>query len=149
MGTNKEARETGKFLDNLTRFTTDEGRERSDVLESLRVQGINPADSLQHFHQLLSEHAPTWKEQAAKARAVLVASFESPITQARQTRAEIIAEIRKVMESMRTLGSPVEAGAYHRKFEEARDEDLESLLQDIRFQRDLLLKQHRQENSNG
>ena len=147
--TDKNTRETAKFLDNLTDFVAGEEQEVSEILESLRSQGIDPEESLRQFHQVLSVHAPTWREKAARARVLLLASFESQAAKVRRNRAEIEQEIREIVESMRALGAPVESGAYHRKFEEARDEDLESLLEDMRFQRDLLMRQKDKADSNG
>jgi len=146
---NKKARETAQFLNNLTEFVADDEREMGEILDSLRAQGIDPDESLQRFHQILSEHAPNWREKAIRARQVLAASFEIQKAKIHRTRSEIERDIREMMESMRALGAPVEAGAYHRNFEEARDEDLESLLEDLRFQRELLLKQQDKANSNG
>jgi len=146
---NKKVRETTQFLDNLTKLITDDRRETSEIVESLRAQGIDPTESIKEFHRLLSEHSPTWQEKAARARAAVVTLFTSRTAKARKSRAEIVAEIRRVIDSMRDLGSPVEAGAYHRKFEGARDEDLESLLEDLSFQRDLLLKQRGPEKSDA
>jgi hypothetical protein len=145
----KDARETAKFLDNLTEFVASEEQELKDILDSLRTQGVDPEQSLRQFHEILSEHAPTWREKAARARALMTASFESQKARVHRSRAEIQQEIQEIVESMRVLGAPVEAGAYHRKFEEAQDEDLESLLEDVRFQRDLLLKRQSKADSNG
>jgi Pex19 protein family protein len=147
--TDKTARETARFLDNLTEFITREDQELDEIMDSLRAQGVDPEESLRHFREALSEHAPTWREKAARARADLAASFESQKERAHRTRSEIEREIRETMESMRALGAPIEAGAYHRNFEEARDEDLDSLLEDLQFQRALLLKQKDKRDSNG
>ena len=138
---NKKAGETTQFLNNLTEFLSSEDRGIEEILDSLREQGVDTDESLQRFHQILSEHAPNWREKAARARAVVAESFETHKARIGRSRSDIEREIREVVESMRALGAPVEAGAYHRKFEEARDEDLESLLEDLQFQRTLLLKQ--------
>jgi hypothetical protein len=146
----KKARETTEFLNNLTEFLSSDERETSEIIDSLLAQGINPDESLKRFHQILSEHAPTWQEKAARARAALTASLETHAVKIHRARADIEHDIRELVESMRTLGAPVEAGAYHRKFEEARDEDLESLLEDLKFQRELLLRrQEKKADSNG
>jgi hypothetical protein len=145
----KIAGETVRFLDNLTEFIGGEEQQLDEIKDSLRAQGVDPQESLRQFRQVLSEHAPTWREKAARARALLAASFESQKARAHRTRTEIEREIRETMESMRALGAPIEAGAYHRNFEEARDEDLESLLDDLQFQRALLLKQRDKKDSNG
>jgi hypothetical protein len=146
---NKKARETAQFLSNLTEFVAGKEREMEEILDSLRAQGVDPGESLQQFHEILSEHAPTWQEKAARARAVLAASFETHKARTHRTRFDIEREIREIVESMRALGAPVEAGAYHRKFEGARDEDLESLLEDLYFQHEWLLQQQNKADSNG
>jgi hypothetical protein len=145
----KNARETARFLDNLTEFIAGEEQQLDEIMDSLRAQGVDPEESLRQFRQVLSEHAPTWREKAARARLLVAASFETQKARAHHTRSEIEREIREIVESMRELGVPVEAGAYHRNFEEARDEDLESLLEDLRFQQALLLKQQHKADSNG
>jgi hypothetical protein len=145
----KTARETARFLDNLTEFIAGEEQQLVEIMDSLQTQGVDPEESLRYFRQVLSEHAPTWREKAVRARALVAASFEPQKPRVHSTRSEIEHQIREVVESMRALGAPVEAGAYHRKFEEARDEDLESLLEDLRFQRALLLKQQEKADPNG
>ena len=136
----KEARETARFLDNLTDFISSKERDLTEIRDSLQAQGIDPDESLREFRDLLSEHAPTWKEKASRERAAIAESLESAGPKTHRSLAEIKDEIWRIVESIRSLGVPVEAGAYHRKFEEAQEEDLESLLQDLRFQRDRLLK---------
>jgi hypothetical protein len=145
----KIARETARFLDNLTEFIVGEEQPLDEIIDSLRSQGVDPDESLRQFRNALSEHAPTWREKAASARKLLAASFETQKARVRRTRSEIEREIRETVESMRTLGAPIETGAYHRKFEEARDEDLDSMLEDLQFQRDLLIKQREKADSNG
>jgi hypothetical protein len=145
----KTARETARFLDNLTEFIAGEEQQLDEIIDSLRAEGLDPEESLRQFRQALSEHAPTWREKAARARALLAGSFEIQKARVHRTRSEIEREIRETVESMRALGAPIEAGAYHRKFEEARDEDLESMLEDLHFQRALLLKQRDEADSNG
>jgi hypothetical protein len=145
----KTARETARFLDNLTEFIAGEEQQLDEIKDSLQTQGVNPEESLRQFRQTLAEHAPTWREKAARARRLVAASIETQKAKVHRTRSEIEREIREIVESMRELGAPVEAGAYHRNFEEARDEDLESLLEDLRFQRALLQKQQDKADSNG
>jgi hypothetical protein len=145
----KDARETAQFLDNLTEFVTSGERELSEIRDSLREQGVDPQESVQRFRKILSESAPTWREKAARERAVLTSSFKPQQRPAGRSRTEIQEEIEAVVSSMRAMGAPVEAGAYHRKFEEAQDEDLESLLEDLELQRDLLAKRLKKADSNG
>jgi hypothetical protein len=142
----RNSRETTEFLSNLTEFISGEDREMNELRESLLAQRVDPDESLKQFRQLLSEYAPTWKEKAFRARMLLTASFGPQMGKMQRSRTEVQDEIREVVESMRTLGAPVEAGAYYRKFEEARDDDLVSLLEDLRYQHELLLKKA---DSNG
>jgi chromosome segregation ATPase len=144
----KTVREAARFLDNLTEFIAGEEAQLDEIIDSLRTQGVDPEESLRRFRQALTEHAPTWREEAARARELLAASFAAQRARVRRSRSEIEREIREIVESMRTLGAPVEAGAYHRKFEEAPDEDLESLLEDLRFQRSMLERQQGKADSN-
>ena len=145
----KNPRETAKFLNNLTEFISSEDREMKELRDSLIAQGVDPEESLQQFRQLLSEYAPTWREKAARARAVVAASFGSQRDKIQLSRTGMQDGIREIVESMRALGAPIEAGAYHRNFKEARDEDLESLLEDLRFQYELLLKKQEKADSDG
>ncbi len=73
----KAARETARFLDNLTEFIAGEEQQLDEIMDSLRAQGVDPEESLRQFRQALSEHAPTWREKAARARALVAASFET------------------------------------------------------------------------
>lgn len=145
----KKAGETARFLDNLTSFLAGEDRETSDILESLRAHGVNPEQSLREFREILSEHASTWREKAARARSLVAASLRSGQERVRRSRSEIEGEIRQIVESMKSLGAPVEVGAFYRKFQETREEDLDSLLEDLELQRALFLKQREKADSDG
>ena len=59
----KTARDTARFLDNLTEFITGEDQQLDEIMDSLRAQGVDPEESLRQFRQTLSEHAPTWREK--------------------------------------------------------------------------------------
>jgi len=76
-----------------------------------------------------------------------VASLRSGTERVQRNRPDIEGEIREIVEFMKSLGAPIEVGAYYRKFQEARDEDLDSLLQDVRLQRALFLKQREKADS--
>ena len=139
-GANKKTSETTRFLDNLTSFLTGDNREIGEIVDSLQMHGIDPEQSLAEFREILSKHAPTWREQATRERRLAQASIEHRNKRTRQSRPEVERRIREIVESMRTLGVAIEVGAFHRKFQEARDEDLDSLLEDLELQRNLLLK---------
>jgi hypothetical protein len=143
----KKDRETSQVLSNLTEFISNGDRDIEEIRESVKDQGLDPDELLAHFRQILSKHAPTWREKAARARAELAKTFEAVGPKAHRSRSEIEREIRETIEAMRGLGAPVEAGAYHRKFQEARDEDLESLLDDLRLQKEWLTGQRRDDRN--
>ena len=141
----KRSQENAAFLDNLTSFLSDEGRSVEDVKESLREQGFDPDRALQQFRETLAEHAPSWREKALRERQRAKEAFGNDRIERARPREEIVTEIRAVTDAMRSLGAPIAAGAYHRNFEQATEGDLESLLIDLKVQRDLL--QQKQERS--
>jgi len=141
----KRNREAAQFLDNLTAFLLDD-RSKEEILESLQAQGVDTEERLREFSQILSEHAPTWRERASRARRLAKVEFQHEQVKVRRNRNEVMREIQALVESMRAQGFPLEAGAFHRKFKEATDQDLESLLEDLRIQRDLALRKERDAN---
>lgn len=135
-----------KVLDNLTDFVTnDDDRTVEEIKADLISRGIDVDAALERFHQALTEHAPTWKDTAAAARRAAERSLTSLKQAHAKSRAEIIAEIEARAADMRRWGAPIPAGAYHHRFEQASDEDLQSLLEDVESQYDSL-KASRQED---
>ena len=130
----KDKLQAARFLDNLTSFLSDEDRKAEDTTEDLRTEGVDPQELLNHFHRILSEHAPTWKERAERERAAALQAVQPLREKASRTREKVISEIRQIVESLKQQGTEIVAGAYYRKFEEATDEDLESLLEDLKAQ---------------
>ena len=130
----KDRFEAARFLDNLTSFLSDDDRKAEEIAEDLRTEGLDPQELLTHFHKILSEHAPTWKERAKRERAAALQAVQPLREKASRTRDKIVSEIRQIVESLRQQGTEIVAGAYYRKFEEATDEDLESLLEDPKVQ---------------
>ncbi len=132
--------EAARFLDNLVSFIADERRDQQEVVEHLRSQGIDPDQALRKFHDLLSQFAPTWRERAARERSAALEAL--PVGQtARRTREEVIQQIKDLVGGMAKLGAPVVAGAYHQKFQESTETDLQSLLEDLQTQYESLKKQ--------
>jgi hypothetical protein len=140
----KRSQEDAAFLNNLTSFLSDEHRSLEDIKQSLREQGIDPDSALQEFRNTLAEHAPTWREKASRERQRANETLSYDRTQPARSREEIVTEIREVADGMRSLGAPIVAGAYHRNFEEATEDDLETLLNDLKVQWDLM--QRKQEH---
>jgi hypothetical protein len=135
---NKKSDEASRFLDNLTSFLTDDGTQQEDLAEDLRVSGLDPNGLKDEFRKLLSEHAPTWKEKAERERLAALETFSKAGTKAPRARNETVQEIQGLIQAMQQLGAPVAAGAYHQKFREATDADLESLLEDLAAQHRIL-----------
>jgi DNA-binding transcriptional MerR regulator len=134
----KRSQENAAFLDNLTSFLSDEGRSIEDVKESLREQGFDPEKAIQQFRETLADHAPSWREKALRERQKAKEALGNDRTIRTRPREEIVAEIAAVTDAMRDLGAPILVGAHHRGFEQATEGDLESLLLDLKVQRDLL-----------
>ncbi len=136
----KRSGDAAKFLDNLLAFLTDENRQKEEVAEDLRIEGVSPEESLRQLREMLSQYAPTWQEQAARARKLAQDAMRKQIEKTHRTRNEVVKEIQEVLDFMRNQGAAIEVGAFYRKFQEAGDEDLVSLLEDMKLQRDLFLR---------
>lgn len=145
---NKKKDETTEFLDNLVNFLTEEPARKEETAEDLREEGIDPDEALNHFRQILTEHAPTWRERAARERKAAQETLSGLKANVRTERKEVEEEIRRTIESLMSLGAQLVPGTYYRQFKEATIEDLESLLQDLSIQKELLLKKNR-ESSEG
>jgi hypothetical protein len=134
----KKAREAARFLNNLMSFLADDDLHGEDLVEDLRARGLDPDQIAAEFRDLLKKHAPTWSEKAERERLAALDTLGKVREAVRLTRDETIDQIKQLIAGMRQLGKPVEAGAYHQKFQEATDTDLGSLLQDLRTQYELL-----------
>jgi hypothetical protein len=134
----KRELETTRFLENLTEFSANDNRPMEELTEDLRADGMNPERLLTGFRKLLTRYAPTWREQATRERLLIREAVDKAQAITHRSRSETETQIQASIESMRRLGAQVEAGAYYRKFQEARDEDLESLLVDLTIQLDFL-----------
>lgn len=136
----KDRLQTAKFLDNLTSFLGEGHPSAEDIIEDLRTQGVDPQELLTRFHEILSEHAPTWKERAERERAAAIQAIQPVREKPSRTRDKVASEIRQILEALRQQGTKVAAGAYYRKFDEATDQDLESLLEDLKVQLEAVRK---------
>jgi len=137
----KKSGEAARFLDNLMSFLADDDPHGKDLVEDLRVRGLDPDRIAAEFSDLLKQHAPTWSEKAERERLAALDDLAVACEDIHRPRIKTIAQIELLVEQMRQLGAPAEAGAYHQKFQEASDTDLESLLQDLRMQCQLLKHQ--------
>jgi len=136
----QQARE---FLENLTAFITNDDRTKEDLSTSLGERGIDVTAALANFRHILQEHGADWRSRAQRERLLAAQMIATTGQTAKQAREYLIQEIQDVTAAMQRLGAPVQAGAYFREFKEATDQDLESLLNDLKVQRDLLKrKQH-------
>jgi len=138
--TNKDPKSVAaaRFLDNLASFLAQDNPGREDLLNDLKASGLDPDQLSNEFRALLSEHAPTWEQKAERERKAALESLAKSSTTAPRQRDDVEQEIRGLIEAMQRLGAPVTAGAYHQKFREATDTDLESLLDDLAVQYQIL-----------
>jgi hypothetical protein len=134
----KKNQQARRFLENLTSFITPNNRTKEELSESLSERGIDVSAALANFSRILQEHGSDWRSQARRDRLSAVQTVARAGQMGRQTREYLIQEIQNVTAAMQKLGAPVQAGAYFREFKEATDQDLESLLNDLTVQRDLL-----------
>ncbi len=138
----KKSGEAARFMDNLMSFLAEDDLHGKDLAEDLRARGLEPDQIVAEFRDLLKQHAPTWSEKAQRERLSALDAFSLALCEtAHLPRIKTIEQIKLLVEQMRQLGAPEEAGAYHQKFQEASDIDLESLLQDLRVQCQLLKNQ--------
>ncbi len=126
-----------RFLDNLTSFLA-EDISPEELVEDLRASGLDPEQLDNEFRALLAEHAPTWRQRAQRERIAALEKFVKRGATPPRARFDIEQDIRGVIQAMRELGAAVPAGAYHQKFLEATDTDLESLLEDLAAQYNVL-----------
>jgi ElaB/YqjD/DUF883 family membrane-anchored ribosome-binding protein len=136
----KDRLQAAKFLDNLTSFLGDEDRTAEEIAEDLRTEGLDPQELLTQFHRILSEHAPTWKERAERERAAAIQALQPLREKASRTRDTVVSEIRRIVEALQQQGAKVAAGTYYRKLDETTDQDLESLLEDLKVQLEAVRK---------
>jgi hypothetical protein len=134
----QKSAEAARFLDNLTSFLAENTPSREDLVEDLQASGLDPNLLSNEFRELLSNHAPTWKQKAQRERLAALEVFSKGVAPTPRTRSEIEQLIRSLIRAMQQLGAPVVAGAYHQKFQQATDADLESLLQDLEAQYQIL-----------
>lgn len=139
-----KAADGARFLDNLTSFLTEDNIRQEHVAEDLSASGADPDALAVDLREALSQYAPTWMEKAQRERESALDAFSkgSAISRARH---EIERGIQDLIHAMQDLGVPVAAGAYHQKFQEATDADLESLMQDLAAQYQILKDKKRDE----
>ena len=120
----KKATEGAQFLDTSLLFSRGRRSARARLAGRLRAKGPDPNKLTRDFHELLSKHAPTWRQRAERQR---IAAIEAlPRARSQKSRPEMESEIQAVLLAMQGLGSNRHAGADHQKFREATDHDLES-----------------------
>jgi hypothetical protein len=137
----KKSSEAVRFMDNLMSFLAEDDLHGKDLAEDLRARGLEPDQIVAEFRDLMKQHAPTWSEKAERERLAALDALALARETAHLPRIKAIEQINVLVEQMRQFGAPAEAGAYHQKFQEASDTDLESLLQDLRMQYELLQNQ--------
>jgi hypothetical protein len=129
-----------KFLDNLASFLGDDSPSREDLTSDLETNGFDVNQLRSDFRGLLSEHAPTWQQKAERERKAALETLARQEVAAPRARSVVENEINNLIQAMQQLGATVPAGAYHQKFREATDADLESLRDDLALQYQILKK---------
>lgn len=136
----ERAQEATQFLDNLESFLAENSPKPDELVEDLRAKGLDPVELVHDLNQLLAEHAPTWKQRAERER---LAALESlPKSSMKRTRHETEVGIGSLISQIQQFGVQISPGAYHQKFQVATDADLESLLEDLETQLEILKKKH-------
>jgi hypothetical protein len=136
----KTTQSAAKFLDNLASFLGEDVPSREDLIKDLEARGVDVNQICNDFRALLSKHAPTWREKAERERQAALDAFSKQRPAVPRIRTEIENEIDSLIQAMQQLGAAVPAGAYHQKFREATDADLESLCDDLAQQYETLKK---------
>lgn len=137
----KKSAEAARFMDNLMSFLAEDDLHGKDLAEDLRARGLVPDQIVAEFRDLMMQHAPTWSEKAECERLAALDALALARETVQLPRIKTVEQIKLLVEQMRQFGAPAEMGAYHQKFHEASDTDLESLLQDLRTQYESLKKQ--------
>lgn len=127
-----------KFLDNLASFLGDDSPSREDLTSDLEAHGFEISELRSDFRRLLSEHAPTWQQKAERERKAALETLEKQKAATPRARSVVENEINNLIQAMQQLGATVPTGAYHQKFREATDGDLESLRDDLALQYQIL-----------
>jgi hypothetical protein len=141
---NTKVGDAARFLDNLTSFLTEDSIRGEHVAEGLSASGIDPEGLAGDLRDILSKHAPTWMQKAQRERLSALDALSKGNALSRPRR-EVERAIQDLIQAMLDLGAPVVAGAYHQKFQEATDADLESLMQDLSAQYEVLKDKKRNE----
>ena len=132
--TARKREEVAAFLMHLAELLGGGGESKEELVTSLRARGLDTDAVLADFKQILEEHAPVWRREAEIARRAAVEGLQRSVVSPAASRATLVETINQIVAAMRQLGAPVEAGAYHRDFREATEEDLRSLVADLQAQ---------------
>jgi hypothetical protein len=127
-----------KFLDNLASFLGDDSPSREDLTSDLEGHGFDVTQLRSDFRTLLSGHTPTWHQKAERERKAALEALAQQNAASPRARSVVENEINSLIQAMQQLGAAVPAGAYHQKFREATDADLESLRDDLALQYQIL-----------
>lgn len=139
--TARKREEPAVFLKNLAEFLGGAEDTKEELVSSLKARGIDTDAALSDFRRVLDKHAPIWREEAGIARRAALRDMDRSIISPATPRASIVETIDQLVAAMRSLGASIEAGAYHREFREAADEDLRSLAADLKVQLESLKRQ--------
>lgn len=121
-----------EFLDTLRRFLTSTEAESIEELdEELKAEGIDPDAVRARVVAMVAAHADerrlSWRERAAAKRRAIVETLAALRQAVPQGREALLARVRALTESL----GPQLVETYCHRFEEARDEDLPGLVEDL------------------
>ena len=126
------------LLGRLVDLFDEEGPTTTDEIDAeLRAAGIDPVElraSTDVVVEAAAKASPYhWRNRAAQERAAAEREFSQSSVPMKAPRNEIVAEIRKILGRLPALGSAPLVQVHCRNFEKSTDEDLASLLAELRF----------------
>lgn len=129
-----EAALLGRLVD---LFDEDGPTTTEEIDAELQAVGIDPME-LRASTDMIVEAAFRaspyhWRNRAPQERAVAELALSKSPAPMKGSRNEIVAEIRRILDYLPTLGSAPLVQVHCRNFEKSTDEDLASLLAELRF----------------
>jgi len=126
-----------EFLDRLTELLTNlPERSTEELKEDIRAEGINPEQIVNRVQRLvetkLDEHRLAWREQARKGRTAMLERFHRVTSDSPDTPQGIREKIKDILSGVWGQQAQSYAYAHFRKLEEVTENDLKTLLDDVK-----------------
>lgn len=131
-------RDDSEMLGRLVDLFEEDGPTTAEEIDAeLRMEGIDPVElraGTDAFIDSLVRSSPLdWRNCGAQERAAAELALQQSPNPTEATRAGILDAIRRVLERVPSLGTTPLVQVHCRNFEKSTDEDLASLLADLRF----------------